>query len=74
MSQLDSCDWSRLETCDMCGEDLPHDFVHWNGAFHQCEQCAVLEALDPDQNGRDPLVGGTFRQGMGPIYRPRRGL
>src|SRR5262245_14197281 len=45
----------RNEECDMCGESLPHDYVHWNGAFYQCGQCALLEALDPDQNGLDPI-------------------
>jgi hypothetical protein len=49
-----------------------HDYVHWNRAFYQCEECAVLESLDPDQNGLDPIFGGTFRQGMRPIYRSER--
>jgi hypothetical protein len=56
------------ERCDMCGQKLAHDYVHWNGAFYQCESCTVLERLDPDQNGLDPLFGGTFSQEMEPIY------
>jgi hypothetical protein len=60
--------WDGLERCDMCGEELAHDYVHWNGAFAQCENCSVLESLDPDQNGLDPIFGGTFSQGMRPVY------
>jgi hypothetical protein len=67
---VDYYDWSELQYCDMCGQDLPHDYVHWNGAFEQCEHCAALEALDPNQNCLDPIFGGTFRQGMPPIYGP----
>lgn len=43
---------SALEQCDMCYRELTHDYVHWNGAFYQCEECAVLEGLDPGIDGQ----------------------
>ena len=61
---------SREEQCDMCGGHYFHDYVHWNGAFYQCEHCSQLERDDPAQNGLDPIFGGTFSQHMHPAYEP----
>jgi hypothetical protein len=61
---------TRIERCDMCGGGYFHDYVHWNGAFYQCEHCSALEHADPAQNGLDPIFGGTFSQHMRPVYEP----
>jgi hypothetical protein len=61
----------RLEYCDMYGRDLPHDYMHWNGAFYPCERRSVLEYLDPDQNCLDPIFGATFKQALEPVYLER---
>lgn len=34
--------------CRMCGNDLPHCYVHWNGSFEQCEHCLNVEGTEYD--------------------------
>jgi hypothetical protein len=51
----------RLEQCQVCLKDQPHDVVHWNGAFYQCESCGRSErqlAQSDPRAGADPIFGG----------------
>ncbi len=32
-----------MQQCAMCLREMPHDYVHWNGAFEQCGHCARTE-------------------------------
>jgi hypothetical protein len=52
------------EQCDVCLRELGHDYVHWNGAFNQCEECARLESLHSDRPGLDPIFGGHSSRGL----------
>jgi hypothetical protein len=52
----------HLQQCDVCLGELAHDYVHWNGAFQQCEECRRLEReieeSGDDRAGVDPIFGG----------------
>lgn len=52
----------RKEQCEPCARWLAPDLVHWNGAFYQCEECALIEYAE------DVAMGEAYQNAKPPPF------